>query len=175
MLAQHQTYKLQIQPQTVSGSYLSLFKAPCFTLGINTLRVTKCVPSNIDPHSSRLLTQKWFVTFLICDLELNIIMPTYRKIYMLDDLASYMSAGINLCREIYQIFCDHVLSIFLFMVLKTFMRYWSVVTLNLKLPCLHPIRLSSWLIYLLIYQPIQILTRHFLEACATHIFMKFFQ
>ena len=43
-------------------------------------------PFNLDPQRLRLRTHTWFVTLLSCDLEPDITKPTYRKIFISDDL-----------------------------------------------------------------------------------------
>ena len=44
--------KPQTQPQEVSGSDLSLSKANCVNIGLNTLKVPTYVTSDIDHHTS---------------------------------------------------------------------------------------------------------------------------
>ena len=53
------------------------------------------VPSNHDPHTSRLQTQTRFFTPLSCDLEPDITKPTSGKIVVSDDLGPDLSAGLD--------------------------------------------------------------------------------
>ena len=104
MFSQHHLFKLQIQPWAVSGSDLSLSKATCVTLGLNTPEVTIDVTSAIDPHTSCLQTHIWFVTPLNCDLRPDIIMPTYWNIILSADMAPDMFVGLDRGRSIAQVF-----------------------------------------------------------------------
>ena len=53
------------------------------------------VPSNNDPHISRLLKQTQLYTPLSCDIEPDITKPTPRKIFSSSDLATDTSAGLD--------------------------------------------------------------------------------
>ena len=68
MIDQYQIYKLQMQPQAVYGSDISLSKATSVNIGLNILKFHIYVTSDLDPRASRLQTQKRFVTSLSCDL-----------------------------------------------------------------------------------------------------------
>ena len=109
MFAQHQTFKLQIQPWEVSGSNLSLSKDKFITFGINFLKVTTDVTSNINPHSSQIWTQTWFLKFISCDLEPDTTKPTYQKIVISADLSPDMSAGFGSDMYISRILLNHIL------------------------------------------------------------------
>ena len=52
--AQLQMIKCQAQPQTSYVSEISLFKATCVNIGLNPLKVTTFIPSDINPHISHL-------------------------------------------------------------------------------------------------------------------------
>ena len=95
VIIQHQIPKLQMQPLAVSGYYLSLSNTTCVNIGLNPLKVPTYFPSGIDPHASRLWTQKRFVTSLSCDLEPDIPIPTYQDIFILDGMAPELSAVID--------------------------------------------------------------------------------
>ena len=110
MISQHQNPKLRIQPQAVSGSDLSLYKAtswkifvsgdlvPDITAGLNPVREISWFlhkPSNLYPHISRLQTQIQFVTSLSCELEPNITNPTSRRIFSSADLAPDLSFSLD--------------------------------------------------------------------------------
>ena len=119
MVSQHQIFKLQMQPQAVSGSDISISNvnsrnifvsadlAPDLSADIDHVQVISRVfrePSNIDPHISLLQTQTRFVISLSCDLEPDITKPTSRNILVSSDMAPDMSAGINYGRVIAQVF-----------------------------------------------------------------------
>ena len=110
MISQHQNFKLQMQPQTVSGSDLSHSKAtsqkncnqddldPDISNGLNPgLGITQVFrePSNLDSHTSRLKTQMHFVTPPSCDLKPDTTKPTYRKIVVSANLDSSLSACLD--------------------------------------------------------------------------------
>ena len=105
MIAQHQHFKLQMQPQEVSGYDLSLSKStyqeifvstdlfPDISAGLDHVQGIARVfrePSNLDPYTLRLITQIRFVTYLSCDLEPDIIKTTSRKIFVSYDLYPYL-------------------------------------------------------------------------------------
>ena len=97
MISQHQNFKLQMKPQEVTGSDLSLSKEtsrtilfladmdPDLSAGIDSGRGISRLfykPSNIDPHTSRLQTQTRFVTKLSCYLKPDTKKHTSRKIIL---------------------------------------------------------------------------------------------
>ena len=106
MVDQFPNLKLQIQPQLVPVSDLSISKVNhqnilvSADLGIDIYHVQAIYrvfskPSNHDPHTSRLQTQTRFFTPLSCDLEPDISLPisdfsiskfTHQKILVSDDL-----------------------------------------------------------------------------------------
>ena len=101
MITQHQNFRIQMKPKTVSGSDISISKDTPYNIlvssnmdtdlsaGITPVRGIARVfrkHYNIEPHTSRLLTQTRFVTSLSCDLETNITIPTSRKIVVSADL-----------------------------------------------------------------------------------------
>ena len=51
MINQHQISNLQIQPQAVSSSDISLSKGTCLNLFLDPLKIPIDVPSVIDPHT----------------------------------------------------------------------------------------------------------------------------
>ena len=97
MVVQIQIFKLQMQPQSVSVSGLSLFKVtsqkifvladpdPDFDPFQAITQVFKEY-SDFDPHTSRLQTQTRFVTPLSCDIKLEITKPTSQNIFVSADL-----------------------------------------------------------------------------------------
>ena len=111
IIALHQNFKLQMQPQVVSSSDLSLSKAtsrnisfsddlaPDLSAGIGTFQGIArvfCETSNLDPHTSHLWTQTMFVTYPSCDLEPNITKPTYIKIVVSADMVPVINKHGNL-------------------------------------------------------------------------------
>ena len=84
-----------MKPQAVSGSDLSLYKAICVNPGLNTIKVYTDLPSDIDPHTSRLQNYAWFVTSVSYDIEPDIIIPTSQNIFVSADLDHDLSAGLN--------------------------------------------------------------------------------
>ena len=104
MIAQYQISKLQIQPQAVSVSDISLSKVTCVNIGINPFKFPIDITSDIDPHISNLQTQTWFVMSISCDLEPDITIPISRNIFVLDYLDTDMSSGINPGQGIYRVF-----------------------------------------------------------------------
>ena len=84
-----------MQPLAVSGYYLSISNTTCVNIGLNPLKVPTYFPSGIDPHASRLWTQKRFVTSLSCDLEPDIPIPTYQDIFILNGMTPELSAVID--------------------------------------------------------------------------------
>ena len=110
MIALNHNFKLQMQPQEVSGSDISLFKSTYRNIfvstdlatdisdGLDTVHGIYLVfyePSNIDPHTSHPWTQTWFVISLSCDLKPEIPKPTSIKIVVSVDLAPDLSVGID--------------------------------------------------------------------------------
>ena len=83
---QHQIHKHKEQPRAVYGSDIYLTKATCFYFGLNTIKVTTYVFSDLDPDTSCPKTQTCFVTLISCDLEPDITMPTYCNIVILADI-----------------------------------------------------------------------------------------
>ena len=79
--------KLQIQPTTVYGYYLSLSKATYYNFGIGHIKVTTVVSSYLDPETSLLNIQLCFVSLISSNLEPDITITRIRKIFFLDDLA----------------------------------------------------------------------------------------
>ena len=71
-----QLSNLQNQPKEVFSSDLYISKATCFNFGLDPINITMVVSYDIDPDTSRLQTQTWFVTFLIFELKPDITMPT---------------------------------------------------------------------------------------------------
>ena len=104
MINQHQISKFKMQPQAVYGSDISLSKATCANLGLNILKVPTYVPSDIYPCKSRRQTQTWFIISLSCDLEPEITIPKFRKIFILADLDPDLSSGLNPGRLIALVF-----------------------------------------------------------------------
>ena len=114
MVAQHQNFKLQMEPRAVSGSNIYLSKVtshiffsadmdPDLLAGFYNFQGIGQVffePSNIDHHTSRLRTQTRFITSLSCDLKPDINKPISREILVSYDLALDMSASIYSGREI---------------------------------------------------------------------------
>ena len=101
MMTLHQHFKLWMQPQSVSGSYLSISKAnsrhivvstdlaPDLSASIDPVQGVSEVfreTYNIDPHTSHLWTQTGFVTSLSCYLEPDITNPISIKIIVSADL-----------------------------------------------------------------------------------------
>ena len=74
---QHKISKIQKQPQALSGSDISHYKATCVIFSLNNIKVPTGVPSDIYPDTSNLLTQKMFATLISCELEPEITIPTY--------------------------------------------------------------------------------------------------
>ena len=68
------------------------------TLDLDTVQGIDLVfrkPSNLEPLTLRLYTQKGFVTPLSCNFEPDITKPISRKIVVAADLYPDMSAGLN--------------------------------------------------------------------------------
>ena len=98
MVAQLQNLKLQMQPQAVPVSNISLYKvtsqkklvsadlAPDLD-PVQGIALVFSETSNHDLHTSRLQNQTRFVTPLSCDIEPEITKPTSRKIVVSYDLA----------------------------------------------------------------------------------------
>ena len=128
MIYQNPTPNIQIQPQVVSDYDLSCPKFTCVNVGINTLKVHKYDPSNIDLHTSCLQNHTDFVTSLSYDVEPDITMHTYQKIITLNNIYHDLSAGINTDQENVQIFLKNVLSTVLAMIMKKLTRdkNWAV-------------------------------------------------
>ena len=95
MVAHIQHFKLQMKPQAVTVSDLSLLKVTSqniFVLAnldpdLDPLQgITRVFsePSNPEPQTSRIKTQTRFFTPLSCDLEPDITKPTSRKIVVSD-------------------------------------------------------------------------------------------
>ena len=84
--AKIQLSKILTQPQAMSYSDISLSNTTWFNFGLDPIRVTTGVPSNIDPAKSRLQAQIQFFTLLSCNLEPNITIPTSQKIDILADI-----------------------------------------------------------------------------------------
>ena len=88
-----QIFKLQMKPQVVPVSDLSLIKVtyqkslvsadmdPILDR-VQAITLVFREPSNHDPHTSLLQTQTRFSTPIICDIEPDIIYPTSRKIFV---------------------------------------------------------------------------------------------
>ena len=85
--AKIQLFKLQTQLLEVSCADPYIYKAMCFKFGLNPIRVTTDVPSDIDPATSHLQTKRQFVTLISCDLEPDITMPIPCKIFILTDVS----------------------------------------------------------------------------------------
>ena len=115
----HQNSKLQMQPQEVYGSDLSLSKAtscnivfsadlaPDLSACIDTVQGIArvfCETSNIGPHTSNLWNKLGFLTSLSCDIEPDITKPTSNKIFVSADLDPDLSEGLNSGRVIYWFF-----------------------------------------------------------------------
>ena len=109
MVSQLQNSKLQMQPQAVPVSDLSLskftsqriFVSADLATGIDPVQGIDRVfsePSNLDPHTSRLQTQTWFVTLLSCDIEPDITNPTNRKIFVSADMDPYLDTVHGIAR-----------------------------------------------------------------------------
>ena len=93
MVAQLQNFKIQMQPQAVPVSDLSLSKATPQKIFVSanldpdldpfqgTTRVFIEI-SNLNPQTSHLQTQTRFVTPISCDLKHEITKPTSRKIFI---------------------------------------------------------------------------------------------
>ena len=94
MISQHQFFNPQMKSQAVSGSDISISKANSVNICLNTLKVTTDVPSDIDHHTSCLITQNQFVTSLSCDLEPDTTMTISWKIFISADLDPYLSEGL---------------------------------------------------------------------------------
>ena len=109
MFNQYQNFKRKMKHQAVSGYDLSLSKvtsrkifvpsdlAPDISDGLDPVQGIAQVfsePSNIDLHTSLLITQMKFVTPLSCDLKTGIIKPTSRNIFVSADMAPDLLFGI---------------------------------------------------------------------------------
>ena len=99
MIAHKTIPKLQIQSQVLSYSDLSCSKLTCFNVGINTLKVHKYDPSDLDPHTSCLQNHTKSVTSLSYDFEPEITMHTSKKIIILNNIDHDLSAGLNTDQE----------------------------------------------------------------------------
>ena len=99
-------------------------------------------PSNIEPHTSRLLTQTRFVTPLSCDLEPDITKPTSRKIVVSSDLNPDLSASVDSGGVIDWVFHG----IFL---LNSSCHYFEKVDKGKKLSSLLWLRIAGYLNYIL--------------------------
>ena len=119
MISKYQHFKLQMQPHSVSGFDISLYKAnswgifvstdmaPDISAGLNPCQGISRVfrePSNIDPHTSRLRSQTRFVTSLSCDIKPNITNYTSRNIFVSADLDPDMTTVIDYGRVISWVF-----------------------------------------------------------------------
>ena len=62
--------------QTVSVSDIFLFKSTCVNIGLDTLKFTTYVTSDIDTHTSHFRTLMRFVTSLSRDFEPEISIPS---------------------------------------------------------------------------------------------------
>ena len=98
MVAQLHNFKLQMQPQAVTISDISLSKVTSQKIFVSADLDPDIDPvqeiaqvfsksSNVDPHISRLRTQTQFVTPLSFDIEPDTTKPTSRKIFVSADLA----------------------------------------------------------------------------------------
>ena len=92
-----QIFKLQMKPQVVPVSDLSLIKVTYQKILVSAdmdpdidpvQEIARVISelSNHDPHTSLLQTQTRFSTPIICDIEPDIIYPTSRKILISADL-----------------------------------------------------------------------------------------
>ena len=88
--AKIQLFKLQTQLLEVSCADPYIYKAMCFNFGLNPIRVTTDVPSDIDPATSHLQTKRQFVTLISCDLEPDTNMTTFQKIFVFAGLDPYI-------------------------------------------------------------------------------------
>ena len=82
----HQIYKLQIQPQAVSCSALSLVKENCFNFGLYPINITTVVSSDIDPDTSCIKNKIRFFTLIFFNFEPDINITTTQKIIISYDL-----------------------------------------------------------------------------------------
>ena len=110
MITQHQHFKLQMQPQEVSGYdhslskatsqkiFVSAYLAPDLYARLDLGQVISRVlpePYNIDPHIPCLLTQMLFVTSLSYDIKPGITKHTSRNIFVSDYMAPNLSSSID--------------------------------------------------------------------------------
>ena len=77
-----QISKLQMQPQEVFSSDLYISKATCFNFGLDPIKITMVVSSDIDTDTLYLNNQTRDVTLLSCDLERDIIILMLQNIFI---------------------------------------------------------------------------------------------
>ena len=122
MGAQYQNVKLQMQPQAVFGSGISLSKVTSQNIFVSSYLAPEIYsiqgigqffsePSNINPHISRLRNYTQLVTPLSCDLETDITKPNSKKIFLSDFMAPDLLAGLDSGQVIVQVFHEPFLLI----------------------------------------------------------------
>ena len=175
MINQHQISKFKMQPQAVYGSDISLSKATCANLGLNILKVPTYVPSDIYPCKSRRQTQTWFIISLSCDLEPEITIPKFRKIFILADLDPDLSSGLNPGRLIALVFrkTSYIDTHTSRLWLQTRFLISLSCDLEPELPWLYPGIFFYRLIWILICQQVSIMTGEFLESYTNHFLLTF--